>query len=140
MCNRFFEFKKPLILLFLIPVLSGNVFAQEHSKDTVRISLYDLQNRSNPSIEEFEFMPQWDLINESLITPGNIKLFSSYLSSSPMLNRYFISRTEPHLLSNYQQFYMENSAFNTVKYILGLAQLSAAGYLAYRHIKKYGLK
>ena len=34
----------------------------------------------------------------------------------------------------------ENSKFSPVRYVLGMAQLSAVGYLAYKHIKKYGFK
>ena len=34
--------------------------------------------------------------------------------------------------------YLQQSKFDPVRYILGMAQAAAAGYLAYRHIKKYG--
>ena len=36
------------------------------------------------------------------------------------------------------QKYKEDSKFNPFRYALGMAQVSAVGYLAYRHIKKYG--
>lgn len=32
----------------------------------------------------------------------------------------------------------EDAKFNPVRYVLGLAQTGAVGYLAYKHIKKYG--
>ena len=35
--------------------------------------------------------------------------------------------------------YSENSKFNPIRYMLGMAQIGAVGYLAYKHIKKYGL-
>ncbi len=38
----------------------------------------------------------------------------------------------------YHEF-LENSKFNPVRYFLGMAQFTAAGYLAYKSIKKYGL-
>lgn len=34
--------------------------------------------------------------------------------------------------------YLQHSKFDPVRYILGMAQAAAVGYLAYRHIKKYG--
>ena len=41
------------------------------------------------------------------------------------------------LLPLYNQ-YLEDSKFDPVRYALGMAQLSAVSYLAYRHVKKYG--
>ena len=38
----------------------------------------------------------------------------------------------------HQQF-LNDSKFNPVRYVLGMAQTAAVGYLAYQHIKKYGL-
>ncbi len=43
------------------------------------------------------------------------------------------------LAPQYEEF-KENSKFNPIRYVLGMAQLSAVGYLAYKHIKKYGFK
>jgi hypothetical protein len=38
------------------------------------------------------------------------------------------------------QKHLEDSKFDPVRYVLGMAQLGAVGYLAYRHIKKYGFR
>lgn len=55
------------------------------------------------------------------------------------LNRNALSSETPtNLLSPLYQQYLEESRFNPVRYFLGLAQAGAVGYLAYRHIKKYG--
>lgn len=35
--------------------------------------------------------------------------------------------------------YKENQKFNPLFYVLGMAQTAAVGYMAYQHIKKYGL-
>jgi len=48
------------------------------------------------------------------------------------------SKNLPYLLSPLYAQYIEDSKFNPVRYVLGMAQLSAVGYLAYKHIKKYG--
>jgi len=37
----------------------------------------------------------------------------------------------------YQQ-YLRDSEFDMVRYVLGAVQAGAVGYMAYRHIKKYG--
>lgn len=36
------------------------------------------------------------------------------------------------------QKYLRESEFNMVRYVLGAVQAGAVGYMAYRHIKKYG--
>ena len=44
----------------------------------------------------------------------------------------------PHFLYPLEKQYLENSKFDPVKYALGMVQAGAVGYLAYKHIKKYG--
>lgn len=44
----------------------------------------------------------------------------------------------PHFLSPLEKQYLENSKFDPVRYALGMVQAGAVGYLAYKHIKKYG--
>lgn len=43
-----------------------------------------------------------------------------------------------HFTSPLYQQYLKDSEFDMFRYILGVAQASAVGYMAYRHIKKYG--
>jgi len=43
-----------------------------------------------------------------------------------------------HLMLPYYKQYLENSKIDPISYVLGLAQTAAVGYMAYRHIKKYG--
>ena len=42
------------------------------------------------------------------------------------------------MLAPLHEQFIENSKLNPVRYVLGMAQAAAVGYLAYRHIKKYG--
>ena len=42
-----------------------------------------------------------------------------------------------HLMLPYYNQYWENSKIDPIRYILGLAQTAAVGYMAYPHIKKY---
>jgi hypothetical protein len=59
-----------------------------------------------------------------------LSYFSNYNSSN--------ENPSNDLMSPLYEQYLENSKFNPIKYVLGMAQLTAVGYLAYRHIKKYG--
>lgn len=45
----------------------------------------------------------------------------------------------PYFLSPLEKQYLEDSKFNPLKYALGMVQAGAVGYLAYKHIKKYGV-
>lgn len=43
-----------------------------------------------------------------------------------------------HFTSPLYQQYLKDSEFDMVRYVLGAVQAGAVGYMAYRHIKKYG--
>jgi len=43
-----------------------------------------------------------------------------------------------HMLLPLYIKYLEDSEFDPVRYALGMAQLGAVSYLAYKHVKKYG--
>jgi len=47
---------------------------------------------------------------------------------------------DQHFTSILYQKHLEDSKFDPIRYVLGMAQLSAVGYLAYRHLKKYGFR
>jgi hypothetical protein len=113
--------------------------AQEEKKDSVRLHLYDLHKPYHFLYDDFEMDYRLPGNTSGFMgEQGSIKLYSSYMLSTGSGDFNFLSA--PHMLSNYHEFYIQNSRINPVTYILGMAQLSAAGYLAYRHIKKYGLK
>lgn len=44
-----------------------------------------------------------------------------------------------YLLQPYYNFYMESKGISLFRRVLGMAQLGAVGYIAYKHLKKYGL-
>ena len=43
------------------------------------------------------------------------------------------------IMQPYYNFYMEGKGISLFRRVLGMAQLGAVGYLAYKHLKKYGL-
>ena len=68
--------------------------------------------------------------------PNTTWLWTSYAISSQAAfqsNMNFDDMTLP-----LYQKYLEDSKFNPFRYALGMMQLGAVGYLAYKHIKKYG--
>jgi hypothetical protein len=90
--------------------------------------------------EDLDFILQGFNTNKFYPDSENVRLYTSFMLSTASRENFFHIKAGTHLLSNYHDFYVENSRVNTFHQILGMAQLSAAGYLAYRHIKKYGLK
>ena len=45
---------------------------------------------------------------------------------------------DAHFTSQLHHQFLKDSEFDMVRYVLGMMQLSAVAYMAYRHIKKYG--
>ena len=65
-----------------------------------------------------------------LRTEMALSYFSNYNSGN--------ANPSTDLMSPLYEQYLERSKINPLRYVLGMAQLTAVGYLAYRHIKKYG--
>jgi hypothetical protein len=87
-------------------------------------------------LRELNYMEKNLFLNND---PETSMLWTSYiLSNRSGFDLQVGDETPGHITSILYEQYLEDSEFNAVKYILGAAQLSAAGYLAYLHIKKYG--
>ena len=89
-----------------------------------------------------------EIINKSLTSqiPEEV-LFNNDQSTIWLRTELMVSRSlsefnddqiSPHFTSLLYEKHLQNSKFNMVSYILGVAQTSAVAYMAYRHIKKYG--
>jgi hypothetical protein len=132
--------KQMIIIVFLFFALSLQLYGQEQMQDTSRINTFDLHVPSIYLDDDFDL--NFPRLNTMDIYPdtGSVRLLSSYLLSSMIRDESFHLKSDIHLLTNYHHFYIENSRTNTFKQVLGMAQLSAVGYLAYKHIKKYGLR
>lgn len=130
-------------ILFLFFIIQSCYFAQQTETDTLKtyIKPIDPIQQIQLKFDEFEFIREKyyadihaylddDKATLKLRTESLIKHSASNLIQQESTNFYFLSPL-------YNQ-YVEDSKFNPVRYVLGLAQLSAAGYIAYRHIKKYG--
>ncbi len=83
----------------------------------------------------FTFTDSEQLIEGTLST---LQLRTELALSYPLSLNTGTVKTLDHLMLPYYRQYIENSKIDLVRYILGLAQTAAVGYMAYRHIKKYG--
>ena len=139
--------KKRFYLVLLFSLFSVFLYAQGEDTSSIenKDSVYRYQG-INPALNinynldlfiPFKFSP----FNSNKLIEGDkstlwlrTEIALSYFSQRGPEN----SEGNSHLLLPFYNQYLEESKFNPIKYILGIAQLSATGYLAYRHIKKYG--
>jgi len=78
--------------------------------------------------------------NPNIDTSFNNDMQTLWLRTSISLSNSAFSKSEntPHYLLPLYNSYLENSKFDPMRTVLGLAQAGAVGYLAYLHTKKYG--
>ncbi len=69
--------------------------------------------------------------------PNTVWLKTSLLVSK---DEKFSQEFSPYFLGPLEQKYQRDSKFSLFRYALGMIQTGAAGYFAYKHIKKYGLR
>lgn len=131
--------------IFFIYALSYvSLFAQQTDQtQTTRDSLL-VKVKSNPILEmqimfdEFELHRQMNSIKMNIEIDGDPETvwLRTHLAISKTAN--YEQNFSPHFLSPLERKYHEDSKFNPVRYALGMVQAGAVGYLAYKHIKKYG--
>lgn len=120
------------------------VYSQENNNILVVTDSIKNLPRLNPQAElkikfdEFELHREFNSIKMNIPIDGDPQTVwlrtSLAISTSENINTEF----SPHFLSPFQKQYLEDSKFDPIKSILGMAQVGAVGYLAYKHIKKYG--
>jgi len=131
----------------MISLLSGVLCAQV--EETSQSQLPDSTIRFQGIIPPIEFQYNIDEIFSKPIAP-NIPddiLFDDNQSTVWLRTELLISNNaaqfgydeiNTHFTSPLYQQYLRDSEFDMFRYILGVAQASAVGYMAYKHIKKYG--
>lgn len=137
-------FAKFILIVFLLPV---SHFAQESEKYSTGTSdsSYRYQGIIPPveyqyNLDEFYTEPLFGQVPEEILfedNPSNIWLRTELLISNKNLNTEN-GEINTHFTSTLYQQYLKDSEFDMVRYVLGMAQAGAVGYMAYRHIKKYG--
>jgi len=92
------------------------------------------------NIDEIFSKPISNQIPEDVLfedNPSTIWLRTELLLSHRS-TQFYGEEVNTHFTSSLYQQYLKDSEFDMVRYVLGVAQASAVGYMAYRYIKKYG--
>lgn len=138
-----------LVLFFAFLFFFSTTLSAQESEDKYKPTVPDTVKKyttKNPLTEfsikfqDFEFYRDLNQIKMNVPIDGDPA--TVWLRTSIALSNFnqnaLNSETSTNLLSPLYQEYLEESRFDPVRYVLGLAQASAVGYLAYRHLKKYG--
>jgi len=134
---------KILPLLFLYAFIS---FAQQidnakiiSTNDSLKIKI-----ESNPltqmqiKFDEFELHREFNNMKTNVQIAGDPNTVWLRTSLAILNTDNSDQNFSPHFLSPLEKQYLENSKFNPIRYLLGMVQTGAVGYLAYKHVKKYG--
>jgi hypothetical protein len=130
------------IFIFVL-LFSSFSYSQENKSDSVRhLYLYDhLMNLQN-KFEEFDLYRELNYMKIELRTNDDrntIWMWTKLSISSTRALNFHPGQSPGSMIEPLHQQYIDNSKLNPLRYVLGMAQTAAVGYLAYRHIKKYGL-
>ena len=141
--NKYFS----LLIIFLFLICSCEFCCQIEEKYLFNRtdSVYRFQGIIPPvefqyNLYEIFSNPVSSRIPEEILfddNPSTIWLRTE-LSISNQYSQYGSEKVDAHFTSVLYHKYLKDSEFNIVRNVLGMAQTSAAAYLAYRHIKKYG--
>jgi hypothetical protein len=137
----------PKFLAVLLLFTSFAVAQQDGLINSVRSdSVYRYQGINpilNINSELFEFFTPFNFSfsNSNQLAEGDSATL--WLRTELALSHYqnysgAMDNSNTHLMLPFYKQYLENSKFNPIRYVLGIAQTAAVGYMAYRHIKKYG--
>lgn len=133
-----------LILIFVFSIIENVFSQQEEDSYNNNDSLYRFQGIVPPveyqyNLDEFFIQPLFKQVPEEILFDDNpstvwlrteLIISNSSQQSNGDVNTFF---TAP-----LYQRYLQDSEFDMVRYVLGAVQAGAVGYMAYRHIKKYG--
>jgi hypothetical protein len=139
--------KLKTILFIWIFSISFNFFAQNDNE--VEVFLPDTVYRFQGIIPPIEFQYNLDqFYQEPLINQIQADVLfdkdpsTIWLKTGMLMSNYSFTSKEKefdaYFTSSLHKQFLEDSEFDMIRYVLGMAQLSAVAYMAYRHIKKYG--
>jgi hypothetical protein len=131
-----------IVILFLL--ISTVAFSQENRRDTLKYvsapvtSLQSVQNK----IDDFEIYRQLNYMRLKIpptADSNTVWMWTSLVVSNSGNPDNHPGESPTNWTEPLYEQFIETSKFNPVRYVLGMAQTAAVGYLAYQHIKKYGL-
>lgn len=134
---------KILLLIFLLAFISYSQQTDNTNFIPTKDSLKSTFHK-NPLIQiqirfdEFELRREFKDMKMSIPLDGDPQTVwlrtSLAISNTENTSKDF----SQHFLYPLEKQYLEKSKFDLVRYALGMVQVGAVGYLAYKHIKKYG--
>jgi hypothetical protein len=141
MMQKYFSF---LILQFVLSVSYSCYAQQEDAPIDNKDSVYRFQGIIPPveyqyDLNQFFIEPLFNKIPDEILfedNPSNVWLRTELLISNNSQSE--LGEVNTFFTAPLYQQYLEDSKLDMVKYILGTVQAGAVGYMAYRHIKKYG--
>ena len=129
-----------LKIFFTLIIIAPLAVSQEIT-DTIKTIHHPEVPRINFNLDDFDFFLDLQSLNKPIFlnTDPNIKwLWTSYAISNSN-NQTLLSNTKfDYMTAPLYQKHIKDSRFNPFKYALGMVQVGAVGYIAYKHIKKYG--
>ena len=126
------------ILTFLI--ITPIALSQEIN-DTLKTSNQTTITKINFTLDDLDFYLDLQSLNKSILLneDSNTKwLWTSYAISNSNNQATSSNANLSNITLPLYQNYLGASKFNPFRYALGMVQVGAVGYLAYKHIKKYG--
>jgi len=137
---------KPVFFFSLLLLFPAVLFSQTESAGNPRSDSVKAKTNFETFFNRADYLS--DIFSEDNLSSLNfdtqllndanfliLKLNSLNKTSSPNLNNAALPQ---NILLPLYNIYKENQKFSMVRTILGLTQTAAVGYMAYRHIKKYG--
>jgi hypothetical protein len=123
-------------------ILTFTTLSQEIT-DSLKVSNQTLRlNKSLPSVlDDLDFYLDLHDLDKTLhlnADPNTTWLWTSYAISNSSQESFQSNPNFDYMTSPLYQKYLEDSKLNPFRYALGMMQVGAVGYLAYKHIKKYG--
>jgi hypothetical protein len=132
------------LILMIVLLASYSCFSQQEEFYKSKDSVYRYQGIIPPvefqyNLDEIFIEPLFNQIPDEILfedNPSTIWLRTEIFISNNSQAEFGEMNT--HFTSSLYQQYLRDSEFDMVRYILGTVQAGAVGYMAYKHIKKYG--
>jgi hypothetical protein len=130
-------------IFFFFFLLSTLAWSQVDKSDSIpEIYSFDSLLKLQARFEEFDMYRELNYMRMDLRANNDsntIWMWTKLSIANSGRVDFHPGETPGSMIEPLRQQFIENSKLNPVRYVLGMAQTAAVGYLAYQHIKKYGL-
>lgn len=130
------------IFLF-ITIFSGCIYPQPNERDSIKkITSFNSLQKIQTKFDEFEIYRELNYMKLRIPVTSDsntVWMWTKLVISNPDNPEFPRGDSPKDWIKPLHEQFIEASKLNPVRYILGMAQTAAVGYLVYQHIKKYGL-